>query len=103
MKKKDPLHVLDTIAGIVMYVFAYVLIQYILACFYFSFHAHVLSIFLIILNTSMITLFREGMARIVKSPLICYAFLILSIAIVAILLLVYGYFPVSTVLKEVSL
>lgn len=103
MESKDSFYVFDMIAGIIMYVFTYVLIQYILACFYFSFHAHVLSIFLVMLNTSMITLFREGMTRIVKSPLISYAFLILSIAIVAILLLVYGYFPVSTVLKEVSL
>ena len=100
MKQKRILTmILEIIGNLLMFIF----IQYLLACFYFSFHSHPFSVILMAISIATILQFRTNLESVFKSALIPYVFLILGIIIVGVMLVLYGYFPVSTVLKEVSL
>lgn len=81
----------------------FVLIQYMLACFYFSFMTHILSIVLMIGNASVIMYFWRELSLIIDNKIIKCAIVFASIIAVGFILIICGYFPVSTTLREVLL
>lgn len=100
MKQKRILNmILETMGNLLMFIF----IQYLLACFYFSFHSHPFSVIFTAVNITTILQFRINLKNVFKSALIPYIFLILGIIIVGAVLVLYGYFPISTTPLAVSL
>lgn len=100
MREKSILQIIiDTICQVGLFVF----IQYILACFYLSFQNNFLSIFLVAGNAGVIMHLWEYLSHGIESKIIKCTILLVSIIIVGAILLLCGYFPVSTALREVSL
>lgn len=81
----------------------FVLVQYILACFYLSFKNNILSIIFMVCNTGVLIQTWEYLSRVVESKVIKSIVLFAGVIIVGGILLLYGYFPVSTTLQEVLL
>ena len=97
--KKTTKNILDIFSHVCMFIF----IQYMLACFYLSFTAHILNIVFLTCNAGVIINFWVELSRIIKNKILRYSIICLSIVAVGLILLLWGYFPVSTALREVLL
>ena len=97
--KKTTKNILDIFSHFCMFIF----IQYMLACFYLSFTAHILNIVFLTCNAGVIINFWVELSRIIKNKILRYSIICLSIVAVGLILLLWGYFPVSTALREVLL
>ena len=97
--KKTTKNILDIFSHVCMFIF----IQYMLACFYLSFTAHILNIVFLTCNAGVIMNFWVELSRIIKNKILKYSIICISIIVVGFILVIWGYFPVSTALREVLL
>lgn len=81
----------------------FILLQYILMCFYFSFTTHFFNIILMACNAELIMKYWEELSHIIENKIMKILILCGTIAAVGFILLTCGYFPVSTTFKEVPL
>ena len=95
--KKTTKNILDIFSHVCIFIF----IEYLLACFLLSFTAHILNIFFLTCNAGVIINFWVKLSRIIKNKIIIYSIICLSIVVVGLILLLWGYFPVSTALRKV--
>lgn len=92
-------NILDGIFRSIVFVFE----QYIWACFYLSFLSSWLSFFLLIVNIKVIEDFNKKLLQLTGKKISAYTIEFACIIFVGIGLLIYGYYPVSNVLKELPL
>ena len=97
--KKTTKNIVDIFCQVCMFIF----IQYMLACFYLSFTAHILNIVFLTCNAGVIMNFWVELSRIIKNKILKYSIICISIIVVGFILVILGYFPVSTALREVLL
>jgi len=76
----------------------FILLQYMLACWTLSFKSNVLSIFYLVINFIVINELWRHLSRTLNSKFLCFIILAVNVFIVAMILLIFGYFPVSTTL-----
>jgi hypothetical protein len=100
LKKKN---IFNIILDIMCQVCFFVFIQYILACFYLSFKNHILNIIFVIGNAGVIIHFSGYLSRIIENKIVKILIILVGIIIVGLVLLLHGYFPVSTTPMEVLL
>lgn len=79
----------------------FIVTQYMLACFYLSFATNIFSIILMVCNAGVIMNFWMELSRTINSKIVKGVILFAGIVAVGFILIVCGYFPVSTVLQEV--
>ena len=79
----------------------FIVIQYMLACFYLSFATNIFSIVLMVCNAGVIINFWMELSRTINSKVVKCVILFASIVVIGFILIVCGYFPVSTVLQDV--
>lgn len=92
-----------SIVDILFQVCMFILIQYMLACFCFSFKTHILNIIFLTCNAGVIMRFWEELSHIVENKILKCTIVCASIIVVGFILIICGYFPVSTTLREVLL
>ena len=97
--KKTTKNIVDIFCQVCMFIF----IQYMLACFYLSFTAHILNIVFLTCNAGVIMNFWVELSRIIKNKILKYSIICISIIVVGFILVIWGYFPVSISLREVLL
>lgn len=90
MRKK-----IEKIMDVISQLAAFVLAQYLLACFYLSFTAHIFSILLLAGNAYMIQIFWENLSRITENRAVKCGILAAGILATGAFLLIFGYFPVA--------
>lgn len=86
---------------IIFQICLFIVIQYMLACFYLSFATNIFSIVLMVCNAGVIMNFWMELSRTINSKVIKCVILFASIVVIGFILIVCGYFPVSTVLQDV--
>lgn len=77
--------------------------QYMLACFYLSFFQNWLSIVLVILNVQIIRDFHKKLVRITGKNIVADAVELLCVVLVGLILIEFGYFPISNALIHLNL
>lgn len=81
----------------------FMLQQYLLACFYLSFFRNWLSIALLLLNIQIIGDFHKRLMQIMGKDIIADIVEVLCIALVGMILIKFGYYPVSNVPNNLSI
>ena len=77
--------------------------QYMLAYFYLSFFRNWLSIALLLLNIQIISDFHKRLMQIMGKEIIADTVEVVYIALVGMILIKFGYYPVSNILNNFSI
>ena len=81
----------------------FILEQYVLACFYLSFFRNWLSIALLLLNIQIIGDFHKRLIQIMGKDIIADTVEVVCIALVGMILIKFGYHPVSNIPNNFSI
>lgn len=80
--------------------FNFIVIQYLLACGLISFRTNFLMVILFATNVFTITKYWGYLEKSIEKRIWQYLIFVISIAVVAILLICFGYFPISVTIKK---
>ena len=81
----------------------FMLEQYVLACFYLSSFRNWLSIALLLLNIQIISDFHKRLMQIMGKEIIVDTVEVVCIALVGMILIKFGYYPVSNIPNNFSI
>jgi hypothetical protein len=82
--------------------FNFIALQYLLLCFLFSFKTSIVYVLLFAVNVSVIGKYWSCLKAATTNKVLYIAAFCVSILLVSVIIYVWGYFPVVTVLKELA-
>lgn len=91
---------LTKVFDVLVEVFNFIVIQYLLACSLISFKSSFLVVILFATNVFYITKHWECLKKYIDKQIWQYLIFIFSIVVVVIVLVYYGYFPISTTMEK---
>ena len=101
LNKKELFKGIENVMDIVIEIFNFIILYYIFACFLLSFNRNIVFVFLFASSCFYLFKFKDDLKKYISNKILVNVLFYGSIAIVVLLLKIFGYLQIPNFLKEV--